>query len=61
VLVCTLQLQAEFLDGDAHVKFVAGDAAAQEHEQHLTNATHIYMFDKVFTPETHQLLLPQSQ
>jgi hypothetical protein len=61
VIVNTLQLQAEFAEGDAHVHFLAGDATALEHEHRLTNATHIYMFDKVFTPETHQSLLPQSQ
>jgi hypothetical protein len=42
----------------AGVSFVHGDATTPQHLHLLQDATHIYLFDKVFSEENHAVLLP---
>jgi hypothetical protein len=56
------ELSSDSTDGHlASVSFVYGDVTTPQYRHLLQDATHIYMFDKVFSEENHAVLLPICQ
>lgn len=50
--------QRQTLQSGLDIQFIQGDIVHSQHRPLLDAASHIYMFDRVFMPDTHALLLP---